>query len=479
MEIDEGDKRILCQFKSESGQLEGSPIDLPVNINVDALQLICNAYLQKEETTPYSFFVNEVEIKTLLKDALDKELLEESEKVLEIVYQPQSIFKVRAVTRCSSSIEGHAEAIIFVQFSPDGRYLASGSGDTTVRFWDLNTETPHFECKGHKHWILSLAWSPNGKKLASGCKNGQVCIWDPATGIQIGKTLTGHNQWITSLCWKPLHLDAECRHLVSSSKDTTIRIWDSILSQCLLVISGHAQSVTCLRWGGTNLLYSSSQDRTIKVWQGDTGILCRTLEGHGHWVNTLALSTDYVLRTAAFDPANAAIVPIKSTGSDEELSLKAKCRYEAIKANNPERLVSGSDDFTMFLWHPESDKKPIARLNGHQQPINEVLFSPDTRLIASASFDKSVKVWNGINGNYICSLRGHVQRVYQIAWSADSRLLCSGSADSTLKVWNVKDQKILHDLPGHADEVYTVDWSPDGQKVASGGKDKLMKIWRR
>ena len=54
------------------------------------------------------------------------------------------------------------------------RHLASGSGDTTVRFWDLSTETPDHVCKGHKHWILCLAWSPDGRKLASGCRNGHV-----------------------------------------------------------------------------------------------------------------------------------------------------------------------------------------------------------------------------------------------------------------------------------------------------------------
>jgi len=72
-------------------------------------------------------------------------------------------------------------------------------------------------------------------------------------------------------------------------------------------------------------------------------------------------------------------------------------------------------------------------MTGHQQLINDVKFSPDGRIIASASFDKSVKLWNSNNGTYIASLRGHVQAVYSVAWSADSRLLVSGSADSTLK----------------------------------------------
>jgi len=189
-----------------------------------------------------------------------------TEQVLEIVYQQQAVFRVRAVTRCTrydkqnkkpdtqnivcfetrqiflvdfeifwylllfislkikiegfqfhfialiyfssnfSSMPGHAEAVISVSFSPDGLHLASGSGDTTVRFWDVSTQTPHFVGEGHKNWVLCISWAPNSKKLASACKNGTVFLWDPNTGKPIGKPLLGHKQWITSLAWEPLHL---------------------------------------------------------------------------------------------------------------------------------------------------------------------------------------------------------------------------------------------------------------------------------
>ncbi|XP_038670526.1 notchless protein homolog 1 isoform X2 [Scyliorhinus canicula] len=270
----------------------------------------------------------------------------------------------------------------------------------------------------------------------------------------------------------------QCRYLASASKDGSIRIWDTVLGRCDKILTGHMQSVTCVKWGGDGLIYSSSQDRTIKVWRAEDGVMCRTLQGHAHWVNTMALSTDYVLRTGAFEPAEATIVARDRNDSLEELKQKALQRYEQTRGQGQERLVSGSDDFTLFLWMPAEDKKPLARLTGHQALINEVCFSPDTRLIASASFDKSVKLWDGRTGKYLASLRGHVSAVYQIAWSADSRLLASGSSDSTLKVWDVKTRKLSVDLPGHADEVYAVDWSPDGQRVASGGKDKVLRIWR-
>ena len=303
-----------------------------------------------------------------------------------------------------------------------------------------------------------------------------VRLWNPTTGQAIGTPMKGHSKWVRSLSWEPYHTQIPGQpRLASASKDSTVRIWDTITRRIEHVLSGHKGSISCVRWGGIGRIYTSSQDKTIKIWDSRKGTLIQTLTAHAHWVNHLALSTDFVLRTAYHDHTG------KIPPTDEEKMVKAKSRFDtAATINNEtvERLISASDDCTMYLWEPATSTKPITRLLGHQKQVNHVTFSPNGQLIASSAFDNHVKLWSASDGRFLFSLRGHVGPVYMSSFSADSRLLVSCSKDTTLKVWDCANGKLKEDLPGHTDEVYAVDWSPDGERVGSGGRDKAVKIWR-
>lgn len=385
--------------------------------------------------------------------------------------------KVRGLTRLisifsfslSSLTTGHTEAVLTCQFSPSAAQLATGSGDCTIRIWDVGTGTCQHVLRGHSNWVECVSWSPDGLFLASGGMDNSVRIWDPETGKQNAE-LKGHRQCVTSLAWEPLHMNASPR-LATASKDGTCRIWNVALKQTLFTLGGHTHPIMCVKWGGEGLIYTASRDKTIKVWDAKDGKLVRSLEGHAHWVNHLALSTESALRTGSYDEKG------RRYASKEEAKAAAHERYGKLKGTKPERLVSCSDDFTMFLWEPSTSKKPIARMTGHQQPVTHVSFSPNGLLIASSSFDKSIKLWDGNSGQFLSTLRGHVGAVYQNCFSPDSRLLVSGSKDTTLKVWDMKTRKLKLDLPGHADEVFAVDWGPGvAGGVGSGGRDKAVKM---
>jgi ribosome assembly protein 4 len=567
---------LIVQFRNgQDGSLLGPIISLPATTGATEMNLIVNQLRKQmreetrknrtreekeaadsddddDEDLPFAFHValdddqedgvakkakSRLTVQKSLKDDVisTKEAIQmglSEEDTLQIVFEPQAVFKVRPVRRCSSTLSGHASPILCSVFSPSGSLLLTGAGDKTARLWDLTTESPLHTLVGHSGWVLCAEWEGRERRIATGDMSGEVRIWDASdsTNGKVGRAawgsktaaqveeeredketklksaekralrhvtprnhlLKGHAKWITSLAWEPIHLNPTNPRLASSSKDGTVRVWNPATKLCQYALGGHTASVNVVRWGGRGLLCTASSDRSVKIWDAKDGKLIRTLSDHAHWVNTLSLSTDWVLRTGPFDHfgkvgSTAKEAEGKDEGwRDQMAQMEAEKRYmAAIAGNQAEQVISGSDDHTLYPWPPQSHldstmestpKKPIARLTGHQKLINHVTFSPNGQMIASASFDNSVKLWNGRTGKFIATLRGHVSSVYRIAWSADSRLLISASKDSTLKLWDLRTFKIRMDLPGHSDEVYCVDFAAD--KVASGGRDKVLKIWR-
>lgn len=495
------EQQVMIRFVDENSQPTGTQMLLPASATPKQLDALLSSIVEDGEVKdiPYAFFVMGDQVNGTVRDILYKKqqeafverMLKEGrrvrsqdvekltfiapeETVLEVMYKPQAIFRVRPVTRCAGTLDGHSEAVLTVSFSPDSQVLATGGGDKEIRIWDVHTLTPVEELKGHTSWVQVLSWSPDGRYLVSGSKDGVLITWthDGEYGNFKAKKQKAHNHYISHVSWEPLHKKLQCDRFVSASKDATLKVWH-VTTGVQLSLSGHQSCVTCAKWGGEDRIYSSSQDRTIIVWDAITGSPRCVLRGHAHWVNFLALSTDLAIRTGAWDHEELKF------NTAEERQVHARKRYDAVvsRCDGTERLVSCSDDNTMFLWNPQVGVTPVARLTGHQGAVLHIQFSPDGTMIASCSADKSVKLWSALDGKFITTFRGHVAAVYHVSWSLDSRMLVSGSKDTTLKLWSVAKRELVEDMSGHSDEIFSTDWSPDGQKVATGSKDKRVRIW--
>ncbi|MEG4797561.1 CHAT domain-containing protein, partial [Microcoleus sp. LAD1_D1] len=139
-------------------------------------------------------------------------------------------------------------------------------------------------------------------------------------------------------------------------------------------------------------------------------------------------------------------------------------------------LASASRDKTIKVWNLQS-QKPIATLPGHSDWVISVAFSPDGKTLASASYDGTIKLWNLQSQKPIATLAGHSEGVISVAFSPDGKTLASASRDKTIKVWNLQSQKPIATLAGHRDWIKSVAFSPDGKTLASASGDKTIKLW--
>ena len=157
-------KNVLVHFTNSRGDSLGV-FEVPVSAGPQQFQELVNGVLPEEERDEFNFFHLTKEIKTKLNIYFQQVDYSNFEANLEVTYHPVSNFKVRPVTRASSSMYGHTEAVLSLSFSPDCKGLASGSGDGTLRLWDVFTQTPAKEVRAD-NWVMIVQWAPDSEKLA-------------------------------------------------------------------------------------------------------------------------------------------------------------------------------------------------------------------------------------------------------------------------------------------------------------------------
>jgi WD40 repeat protein len=360
---------------------------------------------------------------------------------------------------------GHNMIVTSVAFSPNGKLLASGSADHTIKLWDVASGREIRTLSGHNEGVNSIALSLDGRTLASASDDKTIKLWDLASGTDL-VSLGGHTDKVNSVAFS-----ADGRVLASASDDRTIKLWDIASKRELRTLSGRSGAVWSVTFAPDgHLLASGNFDDTIQLWDVANGHPLRTLRGA-----YVAFSPDGRLLAAA---------SAYSTGIDLwDVDTGRKLRSFSGQKDNPtsvafspdgRTLASGSQDKTVRIWDVASGLT-VRTFSGHFERVSSVAFSPDGRILASGSDDQTIKLWDAASGREIRTLTGHSEAVYTVAFSPDGRILASGY--ETVKLWDAASGRVLHKLTGHAREINAVSFSPDGRTLASGSSDQTIKFW--
>jgi WD40 repeat protein len=377
-------------------------------------------------------------------------------------------------------LSGHAGWVRSVAYTPDGRGLATGSNDQTVRLWDTRTGELRHALQGAMRWVDLTQFSPDGRTLISTSLDGAIHLWD-AENHALQMALQEQQAATRALAFS--HDGAR---VLCGSDDHTARLWDTRTGALVEVLQGHQGPVRSVAISPDGrYLVTGSHDDTLRVWDGAAKRLHLVLRDvHARIQFAMAFHPGGDLLACC--RLDHTITLLHHASGKVLASVPMADKSPSVVAFDAQgrRLACGSRDGAVWLWDLDVTGSGEARVAGQAwqvqlsgEAIWRVLFSPDARLLACVGAGQDIHVLDAVTGQVRYSV-ANPYGAYCLAFSRDSSRLVTAGADHTVLLRDASTGDVLQALRGHTSGLTSLSVSPDGTRLASSSADGTVRLWR-